>query len=199
MTRKEQDKPQSNKSRYLMAAIPLVVVAGLFGVFGWQILFGRDPSEIPSVLIGKSAPQLKLPALEGSGLPALTSSEIEGKLTLVNVFASWCIPCREEHPFIMALSRDPDINVVGINYKDNPDNALRFLGELGNPYSAVGVDRKGVAAIDWGVYGIPESFVVGPDGTIIFKKVGPIDARSYEQEILPVINRTVGPASKLMN
>ncbi|TCT43106.1 DsbE family thiol:disulfide interchange protein [Martelella mediterranea] len=194
-----QVKSGSGSSRYLIAALPLVIVATLFGVFGWQIMFGRDPSEIPSVLIGKKAPQLDLPALEGSQLPALTSDEIDGKLTLVNVFASWCIPCREEHPFIMALSRDPQINVVGINYKDNPDNALRFLGELGNPYSAVGVDRKGAAAIDWGVYGIPESFVVGPDGTIIFKKVGPIDAKSYEREILPVINRTVGPASKLMN
>lgn len=194
-----QVKSGSGRSRYLIAALPLFVVATLFGVFGWQIMFGRDPSEIPSVLIGKKAPQLDLPALEGSQLPALTSDEIDGKLTLVNVFASWCIPCREEHPFIMALSRDPQINVVGINYKDNPDNALRFLGELGNPYSAVGVDRKGAAAIDWGVYGIPESFVVGPDGTIIFKKVGPIDAKSYEREILPVINRTVGPASKLMN
>jgi len=194
-----QVKSGSGRSRYLIAALPLVVVAGLFGVFGWQIMFGRDPSEIPSVLIGKKAPQLDLPALEGSQLPALTSDEIDGKLTLVNVFASWCIPCREEHPFIMALSRDPQINVVGINYKDNPDNALRFLGELGNPYSAVGVDRKGAAAIDWGVYGIPESFVVGPDGTIIFKKVGPIDAKSYEREILPVINRTVGPASKQIN
>lgn len=194
-----QVKSGSGRSRYLIAALPLFVVATLFGVFGWQIMFGRDPSEIPSVLIGKKAPQLDLPALEGSQLPALTSDEIDGKLTLVNVFASWCIPCREEHPFIMALSRDPQINVVGINYKDNPDNALRFLGELGNPYSAVGVDRKGAAAIDWGVYGIPESFVVGPDGTIIFKKVGPIDAKSYEREILPVINRTVGPASKQIN
>lgn len=194
-----EDDNAPGRARYLWTAIPLVVVLGLFAVFGWQILFGRDPGEIPSVLIGKQAPQLDLPPLEGSNLPALTSAEIEGRLTLVNVFASWCIPCRQEHPFIMALSKDPDIKVVGINYKDNPDNALRFLGELGNPYEAVGVDRNGAAAIDWGVYGIPESFIVGPDGTIIFKKVGPIDAQSYETEILPVINRTVGPASRLMN
>ncbi|PRX08849.1 UNVERIFIED_ORG: cytochrome c biogenesis protein CcmG/thiol:disulfide interchange protein DsbE [Martelella mediterranea] len=193
------EKRGSGKRRTLMAALPLIVVAALFAVFGWQILFGRDPSEIPSVLIGKQAPELNLPPLEGSNRPALTSAEIAGKFTLVNVFASWCVPCRQEHPFLMELSENPDVNVVGINYKDNPDNALRFLGELGNPYSAIGVDKRGAAVIDWGVYGVPETFVVGPDGTIIFKKVGPIDPASYAKDILPVINRTIGPASRLMN
>lgn len=197
--READEKAPAGLKRYLVAAIPLVVVVALFAVFGWQILFGRDPSEIPSVLIGKPAPSLDLPALAGSNRPALTDAEIEGRLTLVNVFASWCVPCREEHPYLMALSEDPDIRVVGINYKDNPDNALRFLGELGNPYDAIGIDRQGAEAIDWGVYGIPETFVVGPDGTIIFKKVGPIDAKSYEMEILPVIDRTIGPASRLMD
>ncbi|TNB48643.1 DsbE family thiol:disulfide interchange protein [Martelella lutilitoris] len=199
MSEEENAGQGRGNRRYLMAAVPLIVVAALFAVFGWQILSGRDPQEIPSVLIGKMAPTLDLPPLEGSGLPALTDAEIAGKFTLVNVFASWCVPCRQEHPFLMELSEDPEINVVGINYKDNPDNALRFLGELGNPYAAIGVDRRGAAAIDWGVYGIPETFVVGPDGTIIFKKVGPIDAVSYEREILPVINRSIGPASRLMN
>ncbi|QQM30168.1 DsbE family thiol:disulfide interchange protein [Martelella lutilitoris] len=199
MSEEENTGQGAGNKRYLMAAIPLIVVAALFAVFGWQILSGRDPQEIPSVLIGKKAPALDLPPLEGSNRPALTDAEIAGKFTLVNVFASWCVPCRQEHPFLMKLAEDPAINVVGINYKDNPDNALRFLGQLGNPYAAIGVDRSGAAAIDWGVYGIPETFVVGPDGTIIFKKVGPIDATSYEREILPVINRSIGPASRLMN
>ncbi|MBB4123143.1 DsbE family thiol:disulfide interchange protein [Martelella radicis] len=199
MSEEGEEENTSGRRRSLMAAVPLLVVAVLFAVFGWQILAGRDPQEIPSVLIGKKAPALDLPPLQGSGLPALTDAEIEGKFTLVNVFASWCVPCRQEHPFLMELAEDPEINVVGINYKDNPDNALRFLGELGNPYAAIGVDRRGAAAIDWGVYGIPETFVVGPDGTIIFKKVGPIDSTSYAREILPVIDRTIGPASRLMN
>ncbi len=199
MSEDKNTEQGAGRKRYLMAAVPLIVVAALFAVFGWQILSGRDPQEIPSVLIGKKAPALDLPPLEGSNLPALTDAEIAGKFTLVNVFASWCVPCRQEHPFLMKLAEDPQINLVGINYKDNPDNALRFLGELGNPYAAIGVDRRGAAAIDWGVYGIPETFVVGPDGTIIFKKVGPIDAISYEREILPVINRSIGPALRLMN
>lgn len=185
--------------RYLVAAIPLIVVVGLFGVFGWQFVAGHDPSEIPSVLIGKPAPAINLPALEGSNRPALDDAAIEGKFTLVNVFASWCIPCRAEHPYLLELSKDPAINLVGINYKDKPANALKFLNELGNPYAAIGVDENGAEAIDWGVYGIPETFVVGADGTIIFKKIGPIDQASYEKEILPVINRSIGPASKLMN
>ncbi|TPW30965.1 DsbE family thiol:disulfide interchange protein [Martelella alba] len=194
-----QPPPSQSKRRIVLAAIPLVVFAGLAVAFATQILSSGDPSEIPSVLIGKPAPAMDLPALQGSERPALTSAEISGKLTIVNVFASWCVPCRQEHPFIMALSKDPDINVVGINYKDNPDNALRFLGEMGNPYAAIGVDKNGAEAIDWGVYGIPESFIVSPDGTIIFKKIGPIDIQSYNDEILPVINRTIGPASRLMN
>ena len=189
----------SEKRRYLVAAIPLIVVAALFGVFGWQILSGHDPSEIPSVLIGKPAPKIDLPALQGSNRPALTDAEISGRFTLVNVFASWCIPCRAEHPFLMKLAEDPAINLVGINYKDKPAKALQFLNELGNPYRAIGVDENGAEAIDWGVYGIPETFVVGTDGTIIYKKIGPIDAASYENEILPVINRSIGPASRLKN
>ena len=189
----------SGKRRYLFAGIPLIVVLGLFGVFGWQIVSGHDPSEIPSVLIGKPSPAINLPALDGSGRPALDDAEIEGRFTLVNVFASWCIPCRAEHPYLMELSKDPAINLVGINYKDKPAKALKFLNELGNPYAAIGVDENGAEAIDWGVYGIPETFVVSADGTIVYKKIGPIDQVSLDEELLPVINRTIGPASKLMN
>lgn len=180
------------RGRYVLAALPLVLFAGLATVFMTQLQSGRDVSEIPSALIGTKAPQLELVALDGSERPALTTAAIAGKLTLVNVFASWCVPCRQEHPMLLELSKDPRVNVVGINYKDRNDNALRFLGELGNPYAAIGVDPNGKAAIDWGVYGIPESYLVGPDGTILYKKVGPFDAESFQTELMPAIEKALG-------
>ncbi|BCH64288.1 thiol:disulfide interchange protein CycY [Agrobacterium vitis] len=182
-------------SRYLLAAIPLAVFALIAGTAG-KMLYdqdfnGKNVSDIPSALIGTKAPPLNLPPLEGSNLPALTSSAITGKLTLVNVFASWCIPCRDEHPLLKQLSNDPRIQIVAINYKDKSDNALRFLGELGNPYKAIGIDPNGKAAIDWGVYGIPESYLVAPDGTIVYKRVGPFDAQSIEKGLYPAIDRAL--------
>lgn len=180
------------RGRYLIAALPLVVFGALAAVFLTQLQSGKDVSEIPSALIGTKAPVLELAALEGSERPALTTAAISGKLTLVNVFASWCVPCRQEHPILLELSKDPRVNVVGINYKDRNDNALRFLGELGNPFSAIGVDPNGKAAIDWGVYGIPESYLVGPDGTILYKKVGPFDAESFETQLMPAIEKALG-------
>lgn len=189
----DSDLPTAGKGRgrYLLAALPLVLFAGLAGVFMTQLQSGRDVSEIPSALIGTRAPTLNLAALDGSERPALTTSAIAGKLTLVNVFASWCVPCRQEHPMLLELSKDPRVNVVGINYKDRNDNALRFLGELGNPYAAIGVDPNGKAAIDWGVYGIPESYLVGPDGTILYKKVGPFDPESFETQLMPAIEKAL--------
>ncbi|MGY3611625.1 DsbE family thiol:disulfide interchange protein, partial [Bradyrhizobium sp. Lot11] len=135
----------------------------------------KNITEIPSALIGTKAPALALPPLDGANLPALIDAAIKGKLTLVNVFASWCIPCRDEHPVLKKLAKDGRLNIVAINYKDQNENALRFLGELGNPYNAIGIDPNGKAAIDWGVYGIPESYLVAPDGTILYKRVGPFD------------------------
>jgi cytochrome c biogenesis protein CcmG, thiol:disulfide interchange protein DsbE len=189
----DSDLPTAGKGRgrYLLAALPLVLFAGLAGVFMTQLQSGRDVSEIPSALIGTRAPTLNLAALDGSERPALTTSAIAGKLTLVNVFASWCVPCRQEHPMLLELSKDPRVNVVGINYKDRNDNALRFLGELGNPYAAIGVDPNGKAAIDWGVYGIPESYLVSPEGTILYKKVGPFDPESFETQLMPAIEKAL--------
>jgi cytochrome c biogenesis protein CcmG, thiol:disulfide interchange protein DsbE len=180
-------------ARFALAIIPLAVFAGFVAVAGKMLydqdVNGRDVSALPSALIGKIAPPLALPPLEGSGTTPLTDAAIKGKLTLVNVFASWCVPCRQEHPILKELAKDTRLTVVGINYKDRNDNALRFLGELGNPYAAIGVDPNGKAAIDWGVYGIPESYLVGPDGTILYKKVGPFDERSLTQELLPAIQK----------
>ncbi|WP_281977163.1 DsbE family thiol:disulfide interchange protein [Pseudorhizobium flavum] len=184
--------------RYFLALIPLAVFAG-FALVAGKMLYdqdvnGRDISAIPSALIGQKAPSLALPALEGSNTPPLTDAAVDGKLTLVNVFASWCVPCRQEHPFLKELAKDERLTVVGINYKDRNDNALRFLGELGNPYDAIGVDPNGKAAIDWGVYGIPESYLVGPDGTILYKKVGPFDERTLTKELLPAIEKAAAGA-----
>ncbi|QCI96786.1 DsbE family thiol:disulfide interchange protein [Agrobacterium larrymoorei] len=183
------------RSRYVLALLPLLVFAG-FAAVAAKMLYeqdvnGLDVSAIPSALIGTKAPSLALPPLEGANVPPLTDTAIKGKLTLVNVFASWCVPCRQEHPMLKELSKDERLNIVGINYKDKSDNALRFLGELGNPYAAIGIDPNGKAAIDWGVYGIPETYLVGPDGTIIYKKVGPIDAATYDRELIPAIEKAI--------
>lgn len=187
-------KPR-NIGRFALAAVPIVVFLGLAGVFAKafynQEVTGTGASEIPSALIGTRAPDLALPPLDGARVPALTTAAITGKLTLVNVFASWCVPCRQEHPILRQLAQDPRLTIVGINYKDRTENALRFLGELGNPYAAIGTDPNGRAAIDWGVYGIPESYLVGADGTILYKKVGPFDETALRQGLFPAIEKAL--------
>jgi cytochrome c biogenesis protein CcmG/thiol:disulfide interchange protein DsbE len=197
-TETENGKPQSGGiGRYALAVIPLlifIVIAGSVGkVMYDQEVHGTDIAAIPSALIGTKAPALALPPLEGANVPALTSDAINGKLTLVNVFASWCIPCRQEHPLLKQLAADKRLNIVAINYKDTGENALRFLGELGNPYNAIGIDPNGTAAIDWGVYGIPESYLVAPDGTILYKRVGPFDDASIRESLEPAIAKALNP------
>lgn len=186
--------------RYGLAVLPLVLFGALAALFWSQLESGRDIREIPSALIGTKAPTLDLPPLEGATLaaapmPALNDAAIRGKLTLVNVWASWCIPCREENPLILALSKDPRLTVVGINYKDKTDNAVRFLGELGNPFSAIGIDPRGKSAIDWGVYGIPESYLVDASGTIVYKRVGPFDEKSLSEGLYPAIEKALAAKS----
>ena len=177
-----------------MALLPLLLFLALAGVFLLQLLSGRDESAIPSALIGAQAPQTALPPVDGMGLPGLESSAFLGKVTLVNVWASWCAPCRQEHPLLMALARDKRFAIAGINYKDRPENARGFLGDLGNPFSAIGTDANGRTAIDWGVYGVPESFIVGRDGKILFKQVGPMDERSITTQIMPEIEKALAVA-----
>ena len=185
--------PSGKKARYILALLPLLAFAGFAGIAAKMLyeqdVNGLDVSAIPSALINTKAPSLSLPPLEGANVPALTDAAVTGKLTLVNVFASWCVPCRQEHPMLKELAKDNRLNVVGINYKDKSDNAIRFLGELGNPYAAIGIDPNGKAAIDWGVYGIPETYLVDKNGTIVYKKVGPIDVATYEREIIPAIEK----------
>lgn len=157
--------------------IPLAIFLALAAIFFTRI--GGDHSVVPSALINKPAPQLSLPVLEGANVPALDPASYRGNVTLVNVWASWCAPCRAEHPFLLRLAKDTRIRVAGINYKDQPANALKFLVQLGNPFAAIGVDAAGRAAIEWGVYGVPETFLVGRDGTIRYKQVGPITPENF--------------------
>jgi cytochrome c biogenesis protein CcmG, thiol:disulfide interchange protein DsbE len=160
-------------SRVAWALLPITVFAGLALVFWWG-LYG-DPGEIPSALIGKPAPEFALEPIKDFGVPGLASADLKaGGITIVNIWASWCVPCRQEHPLLLELAKRSDIRVVGINNKDEPDNARRFLGTLGNPFAAIGADQNGRVTIDWGSYGVPETFVVDGKGIIRFKWIGPI-------------------------
>jgi len=170
--------------RSLVMALPLIAFAALIALF-WYRLGTGDPSRIPSALIGHPAPPTALPPLQGlvndgAPVPGLDPAIFKGKVSIVNVWASWCIPCHDEAPLLIALGRDKRLQLIGINYKDAPDNARRFLGRYGNPYGIVGVDGNGRAAIEWGVYGVPETFIVGREGTIVYKMVGPVTPENID-------------------
>ena len=171
--------------------LPLAILLALAGLFLSQLLSGRDVAAIPSALIGQDAPETKLPPLEGSNLPGLDSDQFEGKVTVLNVFASWCVPCREEHPVLMGLAQDKRYAMAALNYKDKPENARRFFGELGNPFQAIGIDPAGRAAINWGVYGVPETFLIDKSGKITFKYVGPLTPQTAKALLLPEIEKAL--------
>jgi cytochrome c biogenesis protein CcmG/thiol:disulfide interchange protein DsbE len=185
----------SAKRRSWLLALPLIGFAALALLF-WFGLGSGDPSRIPSALIGRPAPQTALPPLDGLAangkpVPGLDPAAFKGHVSIVNVWASWCVPCHDEAPLLLALSQDKRIRIVGINYKDAPDNARRFLGRYGNPFAAVGLDSNGRAAIEWGVYGVPETFVIGHDGTIAFKLIGPITPENIDGELRPQIDKAL--------
>ena len=186
----ERPEPAPRRSR--LFGLPLLFFAGLAALFGYA-LRTADPSKLPSVLIGKQAPQVDLPALaglvrNGQPVPGFATADLSrGDVTVVNFWASWCVPCVQEHPILIELKRQTGVRLFGINHKDPDPGGLRFLSRLGNPFDAVGVDASGRAAIEWGVYGMPETFVVDGAGRIVYKHVGPLTGELTNQFIIPAI------------
>lgn len=177
-----QAAPQRSGRRRLLYALPVVLFAVL--AVALAVALQRDPSLVPSPLVGKTAPETVLPEVPGFG-PAFDSADFDGQVTLVNVFASWCLSCRDEHPLLLRLAEQHDIPIFGLAYKDKPEDAAAWLADYGSPYAATGLDLDGRAGIEWGVYGVPETFLVGPDGTVVYKKIGPLAPGDLEAEILP--------------
>lgn len=179
-------------ARRLGPALPLLLFALLAALF-WYALQSGDPSRLPSALIGKPVPAFDLPPLDGlladgAPVPGFAAADLaQGEPTIVNVFASWCLECQIEHPLLLALGRQPGVRLFGIDYKDDPASARRFLGRHGNPYARVGADPSGLVAIDFGVYGVPETYVVAGDGTIAYRHVGPLTEAAIKDKILPLL------------
>ncbi len=185
----------STPRRTFLMVLPLIAFIGVAVLF-WFRLGSGDPSRIPSALIGRPAPQTSLPPLDGlqtngTQVPGLAPAVFSGKVSLVNVWASWCVPCHDEAPLLVDLAKDARFQIVGINYKDTPDNARRFLGRYGNPFGVVGADANGRASIEWGVYGVPETFIVGREGKIVYKLVGPITPDNVKTVLMPEIEKAL--------
>ncbi len=172
--------------RRLLYAAPLVGFIGLAIAFGWGLT--RNPQELPSALIGKPVPTFNLPPVQGRKL-GLSSADLKGEVSLVNVFASWCVACRAEHPLFMQLAANKVVPIHGLNFKDAPQDAADWLDKLGDPYTRTGADRNGRVAIDWGVTGVPETFVINASGLVAYKQVGPVTQQALEETILPLIAR----------
>lgn len=175
--------PRGGFGRYLFV---LPVTAFAIMAMAFAIGLTLDPSKIPSVLIGKPAPEFRLPPVQGR-TQGLSSDDLKGAVSLVNVFASWCLECRLEHPLLMRLAAEGDIPIYGLNYKDKPDDAANWLDSLGDPYTRTGADRDGRVAIEWGVYGVPETFVVDRNGTIAYKHIGALSRETLDETILPLV------------
>jgi cytochrome c biogenesis protein CcmG, thiol:disulfide interchange protein DsbE len=187
------------RQRRIVVLVPLVLFLGIALLFLFRLSAG-DPSIIPSALIGHPAPQTTLPPVDGlerdgAAVPGIDPASFKGAVTVVNVWASWCIPCHDEAPLLMQLAQDNRVRLVGINYKDDADNARRFLGRYGDPFAAAGADVNGRAGIEWGVYGVPETFVVGRDARIAYKLVGPITVDNFESLLKPQIDKALAAGS----
>lgn len=184
------DQP-AKKRRNVFILLPLIAFIALAALFLYRLGTG-DPSVLPSALIGHPAPVTDLPPLpgverDGKPIPGVSNATFQGAVTLVNVWASWCVPCRDEVPFLEQLSKDKRIQLVGINYKDSSEDARRFLNRFGNPFIANGRDASGRTSIDWGVYGVPETYLIGRDGRIAYKLVGPVTADNLVRTLEPEI------------
>ena len=187
------------RPRRFIVLAPLILFAGLTVLFLVRLNAG-DPSLIPSALIGHPVPQTTLPPIaglkrDGAAVPGVDPASFKGAVTVVNVWASWCVPCHDEAPLLMQLAQDQRLRVIGINYKDDADNARRFLGRYGNPFAAAGADQNGRAAIEWGVYGVPETFVIGRDARIAYKLVGPITPENFQSILVPQIDKALAAGS----
>jgi len=174
--------------RFALYALPFLAVTALVAWFALALAPGRDPSAVPSALIDKPAPQIDLPSIY-EGRPGLRSADLKGRATVVNVFASWCVPCRAEHPVLRQLAKGHGVPLIGFNWKDKPEAARAFLEELGDPFERIGSDPSGRAGIDWGVYGVPETYILDAAGRIRYKHVGPLSAEDVEGAILPVLRQ----------
>ena len=193
------DQNNQARRRRFIVLVPLILFAGLTALFLVRLNAG-DPSLIPSALIGHPVPQTALPPIaglkrDGAAVPGIDPASFQGAVSVVNVWASWCVPCHDEAPLLMQLSQDQRLRVIGINYKDDADNARRFLGRYGNPFAAAGTDQNGRAAIEWGVYGVPETFVIGRDARIAYKLVGPITPDNFQSILLPQIDKALAAGS----
>jgi len=176
-------------ARRLWRFLPLLAFLALAALFFVRLGAG-DPSRLPSALINKPVPDFELAALSPGG-EGLRDEALASGVHVVNIWASWCGPCRLEHPILMQLAADPRFTMVGINQKDVPENARRFLGALGDPFDRVGADRTGSVSIDWGVYGVPETFIV-KDGVIVHKHVGPLSEETLARDFMPALERALG-------
>lgn len=200
MTVTANDNIAKGRRRSFAVFIPLAIFLGLSFLFLIRLGAG-DSSRIPSALIGRPAPVTILPGVtglerDGKPVPGLDADSFKGVVTVLNVWASWCVPCRTEAPLLLALAADQRIRVVGINYKDTAENARQFIARYGNPYIANGADTSGRASIEWGVYGVPETFLIGRDGHIAYKLIGEITADNIDAVLKPQIEKALAaPAS----
>ena len=185
MSSAEQAPRRRSRGRALVL-LPAALFAALAAAFYWGLMNSDD--RLPSALIGRAVPEFDLPPIEGRD-DGLSSADLQGEVSIVNVWASWCVPCRVEMPLLVELAAQGTVPIHGINYKDAPDAALAFLNETGDPYSRIGADRSGRASIDWGVYGVPETFIVDGDGTVVYKQIGPITEAALRETILPLVER----------
>ncbi len=193
--------PRNSGIRWV-AIMPLLIFALVAAFFVWGLVKG-DPRKIPSVLIGKPVPQFSLPSLQGATLPdgspvpGFSTADLKGNgVKMVNFFASWCTACRDEHPFLMQLAQRKEMPIYGIAYKDQPDKSLAWLQELGNPYERIGVDLKGRVGIDFGVYGIPETFFIDERGVIIYKYIGPLYPKIWREKVLPELEKALAERNR---
>jgi cytochrome c biogenesis protein CcmG/thiol:disulfide interchange protein DsbE len=196
MSAGEDQSPDARSGR-LLVLLPVAVFAALAAALYWG-LWNKD-DRLPSVLIGKSVPEFSLPPVLGRE-EGLSTQDLMGHVSLVNVFASWCVPCRAEHPLFLELSASGEVPLYGINFKDPPEQARAWLDELGDPYTRIGADRDGRAGIEWGVYGVPETYVIADDGTIAYRHVGPITRVILQDTLMPMVrdlkSSTAGEATQ---